>query len=98
MYFLQRQSHWNRAGRVDTESESTLGRVGVEVGVLKQWSLHLYSSHFIKSPSPFCILLIYELKSHWMAHSLGPKATWVHNNTNSYLPHVTPYFNIIIFN
>ena len=44
MYFLQGPSHWNRAGRVITESgsesESILGRVGVGVGVIKHWLQH----------------------------------------------------------
>jgi len=41
MYFFKRPSHWNRAGRVitesESESESILGRVGVGVGVVKHW-------------------------------------------------------------
>jgi len=47
MYFLQWPSHWNWASRVNTESESILGRVGVGVGVLKLW-LEVLNSAFLR--------------------------------------------------
>ena len=44
MYFLQRRSHWNRADRVNTESESESGSTLVRVGVLKHWRKYTYLS------------------------------------------------------